>query len=185
MFVIRGEKEAKLYYLYMMSDGKISKKEEIIFKSICENLNVGEDEKKLIIEECKEYDKNSVDILDIIIAERIDEEVGRGLFFGLRNKSSLSRIIWNLINLGYADSVYSNNEKKIVKHFVDKWNIENEIFQEFIDIADTMLALSKQKEWISSTLPRNNESEEKERQIDEQIKQLLEDVEIIISELTM
>ena len=57
----------------------------------------------------------------------------------LKNASDLARIIWNLIKLGYADTVYSEEEKEIVNYLVDKWDISVEVYQEMIDIADTIL----------------------------------------------
>lgn len=52
------------------------------------------------------------DIFRVIVKEKIDDQAG-GAFYGLRTDSSLARIIWNLICLGYADSGYSQEEKKI------------------------------------------------------------------------
>ena len=60
----------------------------------------------------------------------------------------LARIIWNLVNLGYADKNYSDNEREIVDFLIARWNINKEIYQEMVDTADTILGLIKQKEWI-------------------------------------
>lgn len=35
-----GREQAKLYYLYMMSDGEVSEKEENLFKEICRSLEL-------------------------------------------------------------------------------------------------------------------------------------------------
>lgn len=176
--------EGKLYYLFMMADGEVSYSEEKIFNQICKELGIESETKKEIIKNCKDKVKASKDVFSVIVREKIDEEAGNN-WFGLRDTSSLARIIWNLIDLGYADSAYSNEEKKIVNYLVDKWSVDEEILQEFVDTADTMLALSKQKEWILSVLPKGPERDKKEKQTDEQIKEMLEDVKLTISELTM
>ena len=46
--------QAKLYYLYMMSDGNVSDNEKKRFNSICKELSLDADDKKRIIEESRE-----------------------------------------------------------------------------------------------------------------------------------
>ena len=94
-------------------------------------------------------------------------------------------IIWNLVNLGYADEYYSDEEKMIVNYLCGKWEVGKEVYQEMVDIADTMLALSKQREWIVSTFPKGKERDEKERKIDLEIRKMISDLKITIEEMTM
>ena len=94
-----------------------------------------------------------------------------------------ARTIWNLVNIGYADSVYSPAEKKIVKYMVEKLEAKPEIYQEFVDIADTMLALNKQRQWIRMTYTREDVKAKKENQIDQEMKLLADNVELTIQEL--
>ena len=176
--------EATLYYLYMMADGEVSYSEEKIFDEICKELNIDTDEKNLVIEKCKEVASEKTDVFDIMVREKIDEQAGKG-WFGLRDQSSLVRIIWNLVNLGYADSFYSDEEKKIVSYLVAKWSISSDVYQELVDTADTMLALSKQREWIASTFSKGSLRDKKEKEVDFEMKQLLDDVKLTIQELTM
>lgn len=176
------EQEASLYYLYMLADGDVSYSEEKNFDQLCDEMEIQGDTKKQIIEKCEQIGKGNV--LSVIMNEKIDDEVGKS-FFGLYDKSVLARIIWNLINLGYADAVYSDAEKKIVKHLVDKWSVDKEVLQEFIDTADTMLALTKKKDWISTTFNKGAESDKREKETDGELKKLLEDVKLTIQELTM
>lgn len=46
--------QAKLYYLFMMSDGNVTENEMKIFNTICKELYLDADDKKSIIKECKE-----------------------------------------------------------------------------------------------------------------------------------
>ena len=94
-----------------------------------------------------------------------------------------ARMIWNLVNIGYADSVYSPAEKKIVNYLVEKLEVKPEVYKEFIDIADTMLALNKQRQWIQMTYTQENVIAKKENQIDQEMKLLADQVELTIQEL--
>lgn len=182
MFWQNKEQEASLYYLYMMADGEVSYSEEKIFDQLCGEMEIQSDTKNQIIEKCKQIGKGNV--LSVIVNEKIDDEVGKS-FLGLHDKSVLARIIWNLINLGYADTVYSDAEKKIVKHLVDKWSMDREVLQEFIDTADTMLALRKKRDWISVTFDKGTERDKMEKETDGEIKMLFDNVKLTIQELTM
>lgn len=177
-------REAMLYYLYMMSDGAISYSEEKLFDEICKELELDEEGKRFAVDKSKEVAKDPKDAFNTILSERLDEQVGHE-WFGLGSKSTLARVIWNLVNLGYADTCYSDEEKKIVNHLVEKWEIDKGIYQEMVDTADTMLALTKQKEWMISTFPNGRERDEKEKRIDSEIHTMLSDIKLTIEEMTM
>ena len=179
------EAEAILYYLYMMADGEVSFREEKIFDKICKELKIEIAEQEKLIEKCKEMISGKTDVLEIIVSEGIDKQAVWRPFLGRRDASSLARITWNLVNLGYADLFYSDEEKKIVHYLVDKWSISSDVYQEFVDTADTMLALGKQKEWIISKFSKGSVRDKKEKEIDLKIKQLLDEVKLTIEEITM
>ncbi len=176
--------EALLYYLYMMADGEVTYSEEKIFDAICNELDIDYGTKETIIKKCKELAGKNSDMLNIIMSEKIDEQSGQN-WFGVRDSSKDARIIWNLVNLGYADNMYSEEERKISKYLVDKWSVNLEVYQEFVDIADTMLALAKQKEWVLSTFTKGRERDKKKKKIELEMEQLLSDVNLTIEELTM
>lgn len=184
MALMNRKEEATLYYLYMMADGEVSYSEEKLFDEICRELEVDTDTKNLVIKNCKELTAGTTNMFSIIIREKIDEQAGQN-WFGLRNLSSRARIIWNLINLGHADACYSKEEEKIVNYLIDKWDISTEVYQEFVDIADTMLALTKHKEWIQKTFHKGSARDKKEKEVDTEMKQLTDDVKLTIKEITM
>lgn len=180
----RKKEEAMLYYLYMMSDGEISYSEEKLFNEICRNLNLDEDDKQTAIERCKEIAESPKAALDVIIGEKLDDLVAQG-WFGMKNASDLASIVWNLVNLGYADKCYSEEEKAIVNYLLLRWNIDEVVYQEMIDTADTILALTRQKEWVVSTFAPGSERDEKEKRVDTEISTLFADIKLSIAELTM
>lgn len=202
-FLENSHAEAALYYLYMMSDGEVSPGEKKMFNTICKELCINDDDKKEIIDECTKLAREYTDILGAIVDKVINEngEVmwkdnseGTSIFKVFGNLFTQgyvykAKVLWNLVNLGYADKVYSEPEQRIVRYLIDKWfddrSVGMEIYQEFLDTADTILALTKQKEWIKQTFSDTNDEKKKEREISNEIKQLLSDVELSIEELTM
>lgn len=201
------EDEAKIYYLYMMSDGQVSHDEERIFDKLCKELEIDEDTKKAIVSECKKLVGSGKTICDIIQSEQLEISTGCKWFRNSRDSSVVSRVIWNLVSLGYADTDYSEEEKKIVNYLINQWEIKPEVYQEMIDTADTILALTNQKEWVVSTFSKTHiggeggkktESEiyeilttrreqcrKKVNDIEEEIGMLLSDMELTIAELTV
>ncbi len=184
MFGTGQKEEAMLYYLYMMSDGEVSYSEEKLFAEICKGMNMNEEDKQDAIDKCREIAPNPKSAFNVIMNEKLDDQVEKD-WFGLKNPSTLARIIWNLVNLGYADTNYSEEEKEIVNHLINKWEIRPEIYHEMVDTADTILALIRQKEWIASTFDKGSLRDEKERRIDSEISMMLSDIKITIDELTM
>ncbi|WP_103617934.1 TerB family tellurite resistance protein [Campylobacter concisus] len=70
---------------------------------------------------------------------------------GYFNKSGVINIIWMLINLAYADGVFSDNEQKILNKIAEDFNIENSIIEELKDCAKTLICLDEKNEWIETT----------------------------------
>ena len=185
MFGDTKREEAKLYYLYMLADGNAANSERKIFDSICNELNVESDMKKEIIDECNMIVAENTSILDAITTEELDEKIKQGWLFELRSDSTRARIIWNMVNLGYADSEYSMEEKEIVNYLLDKWSVNEEVYQEFIDTEETIASLYKYKEWIAATFPQGDVRGKKEADVENEVRMLLEDVQLTIKELTM
>lgn len=183
MLGLDQSKEAMLYYLFMMSDGEVSGSEKKLFTKICKEMKMDAEERKAVIDNCEKSIEYYENAFDMITGEDIDDKVGRGSFgFGSKDASELARIIWNLVDLGYADTDYSENEREIVNYLVEKWEIKTEVYQEMVDTAETILALVKQKEWLDSTFP---EDSLRKKKIDSEIKTMLSDIKLTIDELTM
>ena len=187
------EDEAKLYYLYMMADGKVSQEEKKIFQRICMEFEIKADDRHAIIKEYEDLMEYEDLVFEAIekLAEGLVEVPGR---LGGNTASYVSstinrqwkayvdakrgaRMIWNLVNIGYADSVYSPAEKKIVNYLVEKLEVKPEVYKEFIDIADTMLALNKQRQWIQMAYTQENVIVKKENQIDQEMKLLADQID--------
>ena len=98
-------KQAKLYYLYMMSDGEVSDNENKIFDKICKELYLNAEDKKNIKKECNEISKKeNMTCIDVIEKNAEETYLYGVLDIGLDKYVSdvnKAKIIWNLVNLGY------------------------------------------------------------------------------------
>lgn len=159
--------QAKLYCLYMTSDGQISEQERELFTEICEELGLNYSEKKQIIEECEAIPaEDKFDKIKELIYGPVDRET----------------ILWNLINLGYADTKYTDQERKIVEFLKSYWNVRDDLYEEMIDVAETCLALEEYKNWVEDHEELDNK-EEKINQIKKDINVSLKDIQTTLSEL--
>lgn len=165
--------QAKLYYLYMMSDGVVSENEMKLFNKICEELYLSEDEKKNVIKECKKIrdyeDMTCIDVLEKNVEEAyIYGTLSIDLGSYIRDEDK-AKVLWNLVNLGYADSYYTVDEREVVDFLKEYWEISDDLYQEMIDVAETCLALEKHKKWIES-LPDSDYKLKKIKQAKKDIK---------------
>lgn len=90
--------------------------------------------------------------------------------------------IWTMISLGYPDNEYSENEKRIVNHLVEKWSIDSSTVSAMIDTVETMLALEKKKLWAKSTSMSDDDINRIIADADADIKRLFHTIEVTISE---
>ncbi len=178
--------QAKLYYLYMMADGTVSDGENRLFDEICKELYLNADDKKRIEQECREI-SNEEKMNCIEVVERNAEEsyMSGVLDIDLNKYDSdinKAKILWNLVNLGYADSEFTIDEREIIDYLREYWEIPDSLYQEMIDVAETCLALEKHKQWIEG-LPDNDYKLEKKKQVKKDIKHVQETIFTTISEI--
>lgn len=180
----KRQAEVMLYYLFMLADGDMSDEELDLFWKFCKQLEVTDDERIEAIDKCKEKLQKENNVLIILTELELDKMVMSGNDDSAI-KAEQGRIIWNLVSLGCADKNYSVKERRIVKSLSTKWDISSDVEREFKEIAETMLALMKQREWISNGNFTPEDKQNQEKQIDTYINELFDDVDITIRELTM
>lgn len=98
------------------------------------------------------------------------------------NADDYASILWNLINLGYADIKYTYEEREIVDFLRNHWKITEDLYQEMIDVAETCLALEEHKKWVES-LEDSSYKDEKMKQIKKDIKSAQDGIKITLAEL--
>ena len=179
--------QAKLYYLFMMSDGDVSANEKKIFNSICKDLNVDNSDKKNVIKECEEIaKKEGLSCLEVLKKNIEDSHMYGTLDLDISNYESDSvkaSVLWNLINLGYADTHFTIDERKVVDALREYWEMSKSLYQEMVDVAETILALEKYKTWVESTFTQDDAKSKKITQKKKDIKIVQDSIKTTISEL--
>lgn len=186
MFFTSKKVQLKIYYLFMLTDGKCTEDEKAKFAAICKSMEVDNDDKKEVVDFCESLfqvsgDDNSTKVIREISKLLVDE--GNSIFsFGSLNKIKQVETIWTLINLGYADIEYSEAERKVVSFLSDYWEIDALTLADLNDTADTILTLTRQKEWVKTTNRPYDVVTRNITEIDEAITRMAKNVEILISE---
>lgn len=194
MFFSDKKVQLKIYYLFMLADGKCSSNEEEMFCSICKSMDIGDDHKMEIINFCE----NAVHISSNDNSAQVIREIAKLLaednsdFFGFTsiypinsiNKDKCRQVetIWNLLNLAYADTGYSEAEKKVVSFLAEYWEIDPLTLSDLNDTADTILALTRQKDWLKTTSKPYDVITANLKEIDEAIARMAKNVKLLIAE---
>ncbi|MFT8871618.1 MAG: hypothetical protein ABF868_04925 [Sporolactobacillus sp.] len=185
------EIQLKIYYLFMLADGKCTKSELSKFESICKIMEVDAEVESKIAKFCEDIiynigKENSVKLNSEIVKIIDGNDDNYSPTFLNRqindNKQLQVEIIWTLVSLGYSDFEYTEPEKEIVDFLSNYWKISDIISNEIIDTAETILALSKQKEWIKTTNKSYDTIFVRINEIDKKMQQTAENIEILISE---
>lgn len=178
--------QAKLYYLYMMSDGDMSDREKKLFDKICKELYLDTDDKKRIKQECNEISKEEKMTCIEVVEKNAEESYTYGILDINLNKyvsdEDKAKILWNLVNLGYADSHFTITEREVVDFLREYWEIPDSLYQEMVDVAETCLALEKHKLWIEG-LPETDYKMEKIKQVKKDLKHVQKMILTTISEI--
>lgn len=192
MFFETGKlQQLKILYLFMYADGESSLSETKYLNDILAKSNLSEESVQEFQTFCGQMTlKLSTGNSRTVIAE-IDELLGEkktsmwlSLFSGDidRSKTMQAQTIWTLINLGYADSEYSEAERAVVSHLVERWEMDSVLVAELNDTAETILALTLQKEWIQSTSKPYADINSIIQELDRNIASMFDNVEMSISE---
>ncbi|MBE5909084.1 MAG: hypothetical protein E7278_09655 [Lachnospiraceae bacterium] len=184
--------QAKLYYLYMLSDGEASEREKKLFTTICKELSINPEEKKGIIKECESVPYS--DIVDEIkkLVGYVEKKGDGSAVAEIRALASMmgsigcsddhATMLWNLVNLGYADTKYTSEEHEIVDLLKEYWEVADDLYQEMIDVAETCLALEEHKKWVDA-LEESPYKAEKLKQIKKDIKMVQDSIKVTLAEL--
>lgn len=145
--------ELKIYYLFALVDGSVSEEENLRFAELCNSKEFGEYKKEEIINDCVNLLNNKSKSTEENVISEIDA-MFRWRFININDKQ---RIFWNIINLAYSDKKLSASEAKVVEYLKKKLDIPENINQEMIDIAKTMVLLTEQKETLEVDSEKNKE----------------------------
>lgn len=178
----------KLFCSFIMADGEKSDSEINKFKSIAEAMELEtEDAEQFRIEYGEYYDSFLTDddfcwrslILSARALAMIEEYSG----ISLRGReTNAAGTAWTLVNLAYADEDFSKSESIILQFCKTFLNIDNVLFSEMTDTAETMLMLEKKKDWFKQSGLSYDEVTAQLNIINSQIESLASDIEFSVSE---
>lgn len=166
----------------MKVDGNIAPEEDERFKTILKELNATESEKDQIIKVLETINLSPYSDNSFEVCIKISEIVNNYYSILNKNKREQYFTVWTLINLGYADKEYTAPEKRVVDFLIEKWKIEPDITAEMFDTAETMLALTKEKEWVKKTNMSFDHISDVVKKIDEDIKRMFNNMATTIAE---
>jgi hypothetical protein len=171
----------------MLSDGEASEREEKLFTTICTDLGIDFYEKKRIIKECENTAVDGVfdeikELAGAPVKEMKNSSSLLSIMSFLGNSKNHATILWNLINLGYADAKYTYEEREIVDFLKEHWKVTEDLYQEMIDVAETCLALEEHKKWVDN-LEESDYKAEKMKQIEKDIKMAQDSIKLTLAEL--
>lgn len=188
------EEQLKIFYYFMLADGKCSDKEKEMFYDICTAMKIEPEERDKLMEICDlaidaNGEDNSERVIKIIkmILEEKRKVRNVGFLVGMGGGISIKRnlcieTMWNLINLGYADREFSEAEKKVVGYLKDYWKIDDILLGEMIDTAEAMLSLVNMKEWVKTTSKSYDEIEIVIKEAENNMKKLEQNIRIAMFE---
>lgn len=195
--MLANSAKLKIYYYFMLCDGEIQTDEKKLFESICSSMNISMNEKNEIIEycnkkisnlyylKCNDYiflikevlnDRNSYNsLINMLFYINISNEIKT-------NKNEEVELLWNFINLSYANEEIHENERKIIDFFINFWEIDSAIVSELFDTVETISVLIKQKQDIKKSRNNYDEITNVLNNIDKDIERLSNNIQITISE---
>lgn len=182
--------QLKICFLFMHADGESSPSETKYLNDILTKSNLSEESLQEFQAFCGQMMlKMSTGNPKTVISE-INELLGEKRSWWLPfmfnsidgSKGMQAQTIWTLINLGYADNEYSEPEKQVVNHLIERWEMNPNLVAEFNDTADTILALTLQKQWAQNTSKPYTDINNIIQELDRNIASMFANVETSISE---
>jgi len=182
-------KQLKIYFLFIHADGEASPTEMKLLNEIVEKENLSESDLQAFQAFCGQMmlkppsgnASTALAEIDRVLGQKHSAWVTLASSID-QSKTMQAKTIWSLINLGYADSEYSETEKRIVSHLIDRWEMDPILVAELNDTANTILALTLQKEWVKTTSKPYEKTNSMIQELDRNIASMFANVEISIAE---
>lgn len=143
----------KIIYYLMSVDGSVSQEEKDKFDVLGNDfVNDFASLKEILVEECKVSVVNTIDAVDYY--DVVQEAVENLLLTPIKSEDvcvSPKFVLWNLLAFAYSDENYAEAERRLIKYFVRKLNIDKAIFLELESSLVTLMDLEKELAWIKTT----------------------------------
>jgi hypothetical protein len=151
----KDESKLKIAYLFLslgagcpISDNNCTR-----FDQLGQNYTGFSDNRRSIISKCNEIINRAIDQNDLydVISEGIVEQANYSFnTFDSDYDVNTKQCLWLLVNLAFHDGTYTDNEKKIIRSLMRKWNIDKSILLEMEETAETLFDLDKYRYWMET-----------------------------------
>lgn len=174
----------RLSYLFLTQNGECTDTGLSKFQSLCKAMEVSSVEESKIIRECNEFisachfpysDERFMEEW----MQRIVGDVGS-------NKVKQAEIIWDLLNL--TDTVTEPSRSRhglTLPGLVDYWKFDLENYAALKDIAETISAITRQKEYLRTVDRPYFQIARRLKELDRKISQLTNDAKLLIREVNI
>lgn len=172
-----------IMYAVLMADGVLTPEEDKRFSEIgTEMAGNYESLKPEIVQSFEKSMSKAIDPEDReeIVFEFVDENLRKPV----KPKESLissELLLWDLMVLAYSDGVYSEPEKKLIKHVFRKLNVDQTKYREMENSLLALHDLENEIDWIKQTDRPYTRVEKEIRQLQERQNQILKNVEALIN----
>lgn len=162
------KEQIAIFSLFLWADGRKSSKEHGKLEKICNEMGIKKKEWEEIAADCQnalyldESDDNSAQIRQLIKTMDSGKDPfnpSETTYFSYSDYGNIKNdkkeqliTLWNLLNLAYSDEEYSLPEKKIVSFLCDLWEVDQSLFNEISDCAETLISLYNQKAWCEANI---------------------------------
>lgn len=182
----------KMYYLFMLADGTCTKAEMQKFNALCKSLDITKEDRTAAIVYCEgnipdNSPHHTADIMNEL--KKLLEKQQQNCFTRTAMHDHpddlhpiFLAILWNLIDLGYADTVLNQEEKDFIETLAKAWKISQDSLNELYDTAETIQALCRKISWIRQSELPTTEKKEAERKASNQIINQYKSVRALMTE---
>lgn len=151
--MITSEDALKIFYYVMAADGRLDGTEMTKFEEIGKELNPNyEEAKDELLRECSEKisKESDPDYYVDNITECISQAVGHSHSLS-EGEIPAKLLLWNLLVICFADSEYSDAEKRVLRSILRLLDIDKAVLAEMESTIHTLTALEEEEEWLRST----------------------------------
>jgi hypothetical protein len=151
----RDKGKLKMAFLFLISDGKVTKDKYDVFDGIGKSIGDFKEMRRKIINSClgifagnltKCSEKQRFTTIKSAILSIAKDEL---LYYNKPSKTQLE-CFWMLISLAYNRGELTANKKAILKEVCETWGIKMATAAEMMDTAEAIISIADNKKWLNS-----------------------------------
>jgi hypothetical protein len=100
---------------------------------------------------------------------------------GWVEKAVQKKCLWVLVNLAFYDGSYTENEKRLIRSLMRKWEIDKSILVEMEDSAETLVDLDRHRTWIKTTNYPYEHLDAVVKELDKNQHELVNNISLLMS----